>query len=374
MANLKTSFAGIILKNPIVVASSPLSENIEGIQKCEDYGAGAVITKSCSSTRLNEQHFRRCYINQRGFWAASGFDREIQDVYETLDYLSLAISKTAMPVIASVSELSLNVEDWLKTCNLVKQTGVAGIQLDLFYFENIFDDAAFKDKLVNLFSILIKELNIPIIPKLNINLPSLYMKKIFADSGITNISLLDSVSLPSPISIEGGISQCLKNSKNVHKASLFGAWQFPLTLKYLYDVYDERLSICAGGGINQTEDIIQLIMYGATTVQIATHIILNGYSSIQKFIEGIEEYLDDLNISNLADIRGSAINNLSKTVEYTKNIPSWHKDECINCNRCVEQSFCFSIQKNDDNIIINKERCESCSLCVNLCPSGALKL
>lgn len=139
-------------------------------------------------------------------------------------------------------------------------------------------------------------------------------------------------------------------------------------------MYDENFSICAGGGITTIEDVIQLIMYGATTVQIATHIILNGYSSIKKFVGGIEEYLDDLSIPNLASIRGSAINNSFKKIEYLKKIPSWHKDKCTNCNRCINQGFCSSIKKYDDNIIIDKERCESCSFCINLCPTGALTI
>ena len=372
MANLKTSFAGIELKNPIIVASSTLSENIEAIHNCEYYGAGAVIAKSCSSTRLNEKHFRRCYINKRGFWAASGFDREIQDVYETIEYLSLAVSKTSIPIIASVSELSLDVDVWMKTCNLIQQTGVSGIQLDMFYFENIFDDENFRGKIINLFSTLKKELKIPIIPKLNINLPTLYMKKIFTESDVRNISLLDSVSVPAPIAVDGKILECLPKSRNIPKASLFGEWQFPLTLKYLYELNDDSFSICAGGGISDLKDIVQLIMYGATTVQIATNIILNGYSNIQKYVVGLSNYLDSMKITNLEEIRGIAINNSNQIVEYIQAFPNWDKNKCLSCNRCVNQAFCSAISRQNGNIVVNQTLCESCSLCINICPSGAL--
>ena len=46
MSSLKTSFAGLDLKNPIVVSSSSLTDNAEGCLRFEKAGAGAVVLKS----------------------------------------------------------------------------------------------------------------------------------------------------------------------------------------------------------------------------------------------------------------------------------------------------------------------------------------
>jgi len=46
MANLETKYMGLKLKNPIVVASSGLSNSIEKIVSLEKAGAGAVVLKS----------------------------------------------------------------------------------------------------------------------------------------------------------------------------------------------------------------------------------------------------------------------------------------------------------------------------------------
>lgn len=87
MIDLTSSFVGVQTNNPIVVASSPLTESTSAILKCEEFGAGAVIAKSCSSTRLGDNGLRRCVIDNQGWWAASSFDREIQDVRDTIKYL-----------------------------------------------------------------------------------------------------------------------------------------------------------------------------------------------------------------------------------------------------------------------------------------------
>ena len=42
MAQLKTTFAGLTLNNPIIISSSGLTNSLAKIQKLEEAGAGAV--------------------------------------------------------------------------------------------------------------------------------------------------------------------------------------------------------------------------------------------------------------------------------------------------------------------------------------------
>ncbi|MCR5731781.1 MAG: dihydroorotate oxidase, partial [Sphaerochaetaceae bacterium] len=53
MADLKTTYMGLTLKNPIVVASGPLTASIENLVKCEKAGAGAVVLKSIFEEQIN---------------------------------------------------------------------------------------------------------------------------------------------------------------------------------------------------------------------------------------------------------------------------------------------------------------------------------
>ena len=46
MLDLTTKYLGLTLKNPLVVAPSPLSEQLWNILRMEDAGAGAVVLHS----------------------------------------------------------------------------------------------------------------------------------------------------------------------------------------------------------------------------------------------------------------------------------------------------------------------------------------
>src|SRR5437016_14031320 len=44
--SLSTNYLGLVLKNPIVASSSPLSHTVDSIQRLEDAGASAVVMYS----------------------------------------------------------------------------------------------------------------------------------------------------------------------------------------------------------------------------------------------------------------------------------------------------------------------------------------
>ena len=53
MAKLETSYLGMTLKNPLIVSSSGLSNNIEKIEKLANSGAGAIVLKSIFEEQIN---------------------------------------------------------------------------------------------------------------------------------------------------------------------------------------------------------------------------------------------------------------------------------------------------------------------------------
>src|SRR5512136_128122 len=50
--DLSTTFMGIRINNPLIVSSSGLTNNVDRIKECADYGAGAVVLKSLFEEQL----------------------------------------------------------------------------------------------------------------------------------------------------------------------------------------------------------------------------------------------------------------------------------------------------------------------------------
>lgn len=55
MTSLKTQYMGLPLKNPIIVASSGLTNSIERIKDLELAGAGAIVLKSIFEEQINNE-------------------------------------------------------------------------------------------------------------------------------------------------------------------------------------------------------------------------------------------------------------------------------------------------------------------------------
>jgi dihydroorotate dehydrogenase (fumarate) len=66
MANLETTYLGLKLKNPLVAASSGITNSAEKIKKLEQAGIGAVVLKSVFEEQIKQRN------NQH---AASGFPK-----------------------------------------------------------------------------------------------------------------------------------------------------------------------------------------------------------------------------------------------------------------------------------------------------------
>ena len=44
--NLATRYMGLALENPVIVSSSGITQSVDGVVRCAEAGAGAVVLKS----------------------------------------------------------------------------------------------------------------------------------------------------------------------------------------------------------------------------------------------------------------------------------------------------------------------------------------
>jgi dihydroorotate dehydrogenase (fumarate) len=51
MPNLSTTYLGVPLKSPLVVAASSISSHVDRVQMAESAGAGALVIRSSSKNR-----------------------------------------------------------------------------------------------------------------------------------------------------------------------------------------------------------------------------------------------------------------------------------------------------------------------------------
>lgn len=378
MARLDLNFAGLKLNNPVIVAACPATETVDRIRRCAEAGAGAVITKSIGThpAKPNAYGRRRMFVDSRGLWGTSTFERETLSLECGCSLVAEAREVVDIPIIASVTACDCREPSWLPMCLALVDSGAAAIQLDLFYLPAplLVNNSR---QLHNLVASLSEDIGIPVIPKLNIEIPATVVSEVFAGTRIAGISLLDSVRVPPPVCWEPTASLGFQFLESPSSASLFGGWQLPLTLHYVSVLTRETTwPLIAGGGIETPADAISVLAAGAQAVQVAASVLVRGYHHIETIVQELDRFLGAHHFSTIEEMRSSFVKLTAgqEVPVFSPAVAAVHVDHCKRCGRCRDLCFCEAIMEHDGLPQIVPEACDGCSACTYFCPNAALYL
>ena len=142
MPDLKTSYMGIGLRNPVVAGASPLTSRIETIKRLEDAGAAAVVTASLFEEQIQLE--RHVFEEQQGRYdnisaeAVTTFPKgEHAGPEEHLMWVRKTKEAVKIPVIGSLN--AVEPETWTTYAKLMAQTGVDGLELNFYTRPTDFD-------------------------------------------------------------------------------------------------------------------------------------------------------------------------------------------------------------------------------------------
>ena len=84
-----------------------------------------------------------------------------------------------------------------------------------------------------------------------------------------------------------------------------GAAVFPVAVRMVWQVANAiNIPIIGMGGITTWEDAVEMLIAGATALQIGTVLFSDPYAPI-KIAEGVNKFLDDNNISSVTELTGT---------------------------------------------------------------------
>lgn len=277
---MSVSFGSFELKNPLVAASSPLTESPPRLRCCHTAGFGAAILKTASPyIRTGTGYGRRVIYIGEDCYADSSFEREILTLEEGVALYRQAKAFTGdMLLIPSVSVNSLEAEQWIAACGAFEQEGAKLIQLDFFYLGTIMDSPGFDAGLSELLAVLTASVHCAIMPKLNIHFDPRRICELLVRYGVSYVSLLDSIREKAPK--EYGLHD--------ETTSCFGRRQLPVTRQYLAAATEQGLHICAGGGITAPEDGLLLRTEGAALIQTASYVLRRGFSGVHELLATLD--------------------------------------------------------------------------------------
>ena len=87
---------------------------------------------------------------------------------------------------------------------------------------------------------------------------------------------------------------------------LSGPAVFPVALRMIWDVYENvKLPLIGCGGVSNAEDLIEMMLAGASAVEIGSANLVNPYAC-KNIIDSLPEICNRMGVARIRDLTGAA--------------------------------------------------------------------
>lgn len=159
---------------------------------------------------------------------------------------------------------------------------------------------------------------------------------------------------------------------------LSGAAIKPLALRCVYEAARAvRIPIFGVGGISNGRDVAEMLMAGASAVQICTEAILRGPSVYSRIALELNAFLDGHGYSSVDEISGLTVRLMrQRGAPRAECAPRVDMDRCSLCGLCEKSCPYGAIHQDKDakRLDIDEEKCFHCGLCLTRCKLRAMTM
>lgn len=311
--DLRTKYLGLELKNPIMPSASPLSKDLGKIKKLEDAGASAIVMWSLFEEEIEseqlELHFRTS-IHSESYAEALSYFPEFSEYKIGPEYYLEQIRKikesVKVPVIASLNGKSIG--GWIEYAKKIEEAGADALELNIYFLATDVNKSG--QEIENLYIDIVKEvrksINLPIAVKLSPYFNSVaWIANELTKAGANGLVLFNRFYQPD---ID------LENLEVVPNVILSSPYSNRLPLRWIAILYGRiNADIAASSGVSSAEDVIKMIMAGASATQMFSALIKYGEKHIAKVLEDMKIWMEEHEYESIEQMKGSmshkAVNN-----------------------------------------------------------------
>ena len=304
-SGLKTLFAGIELRNPIIIGSCGRTADIESCQRLERAGAGAIVLKSLFEENIVRQASHLSYVAHTSSPSPHSEESDYLQGYlrnEALqEYLAL-IRKCKhlchIPIIASINCYSHS--EWGEFACEIESAGADAIELNIMTIRTSteYHYGELEKLHTDILSSVKAQTKTPIIVKIGTNLtnPVALAEQLYSH-GAAAVVLFNRMYQPD-IDIER--MEYTSGWVLSHESDI----ATPLRWTGCISGAVPQLDIALSGGVHSGAAIIKAVLAGASAVEVSSAIYRNGDVWIDNALSFVNQWLEGHNYNSLLDIRG----------------------------------------------------------------------
>jgi dihydroorotate dehydrogenase (fumarate) len=302
MADLKTSFMGLELKNPVIAGASRLTANLETLKGLEASGVAAVVIASLFEEQIRLGHDRLEDL-------LMGFDsREQSEISifpgmayagpeEHLEWVSKAKRNLSIPVIASLNAVA--AETWTEWARKLAATGVDALELN-FYTTPVDPDkrgSDIEDEQVDAVARVCRAVSLPVSVKLSpFYANPLQVMKRMAEAGAGGFVLFNRFFQPD-------IDAETEKPRFVFDLSEREENRLPLRFTALANGRVKG-DLVASTAVLTAADMAKMILAGAGAVQMVTAFYRHGLDYAGTVLSDFSSWMDRHGYGTIGDFRG----------------------------------------------------------------------
>ncbi len=302
MADIKTTYMGIKLETPLLVAASSISSYIDRIKDAEKAGAGALVIRSLFEEQILFEALRmeeELSVGSESFPEALSYFPEIKhgDASEHLMWIEKTRAEIKMPLIASLN--AVNPGSWTKYAKQLEETGVDALELNVYAVVTNIDKTSteVEQSLYETVESVLSEVKIPVSVKLSpfytatANVAAQLDKR-----GVRGLVLFNRFLQPDIDT---------QNETLINEMIFSSSAELRLPLRWVALLYKRiKADLALNTGVHYGVDAAKAFLAGASVVQTASALLQNGTPYLSTMLRELEGWMDEYGYKNLDDFRG----------------------------------------------------------------------
>lgn len=303
--DLRTTYLGLELANPVVVAACPLCEDVDALKRMEQAGAAAAVFPSLFEEQIEQEALEIHGFYEQGtesFGEATTYFPELRDYNigpdAYLHRLEEARRSVSIPIIGSLNGISPG--GWVHYARLIEQAGASAIELNTFLLPADPDWTSEKveQRQIDLVCAVRAATSIPVAVKLApfFSAPG-HLARRLVEAGADGLVLFHRFVHPD-VDLETLTVRPRLHMSRSHDALLPMTW-----IALLRGRIDA--SLAATTGVHDEFDALKMLLVGADAVMIASTIYERGIDRIGTIVEGIRTWLETHEYESIEQMKGS---------------------------------------------------------------------
>jgi dihydroorotate dehydrogenase (fumarate) len=303
MANVETTYLGLKLKNPLVAASSGITNSAEKIKKLEEAGIGAVVLKSVFEEQINNEvtNLLRQDSQNTGYPEAEDYIRNYlhsNTITKHIQLIEEARKAVKIPVIASINCFSSN--EWTSFAKDFQDAGADALELNIFYVpvNRREDSLSIEHLYLEVLEKVRKVVTIPVSVKIGLYLSNIVaMVDKLKAAGAKGVVMFNRFYEPD-INLD---------TLELTAAEIFSSpVEIRHTLRWVGLVSSEipDIDIAASTGIHDGNAVIKQLLAGAAVTQLCSSLYLKGNQVVPDILSQLQGFMRKWNFRYINEFRG----------------------------------------------------------------------